>query len=96
MEISVTPEAAAFVRKRGGHLRLFASKINGCCGVGAGLVPMFEIGVPRKRSEQHQAQTVDGVTVHVDKGLAAEQGHLRIGMTGLLWKTLAISSNDEP
>ncbi len=77
--IDVTPEAAAFIREKGGSVVLRSTVKLGCCGGRAELV-MAEIGEPRS-DDDFEHRHIDGLSLHAERGLIDDLGiPIRIGL----------------
>ncbi len=77
--VVLTPEAAAYVRQRGGVLTLRRSPRHGCGGGRVDLAVADAAAPPdATRFERHDH---DGLTVFVEKGLG---GRLHVGLDRLL------------
>lgn len=84
--VYLTPEAAAYVRQRGGALTLRHSPRHGCCG-GTVALPLAEAVAPRDASgySRREIDTDAGpVLLFTAPGLAAHAGPIRIGLDRLL------------
>lgn len=87
--VDLTPEAAAYVRQRGGALTLRHSPRHGCCG-GTVALPIVEVGAPRSASaySRRELGTEAGpVLLFVAPELLAREGPLRIGLDRLFGLT---------
>lgn len=84
IRVILEPEAAAYIRQRGGHLILFQATVTGCCGIGAAPEMMIEVGVPRQPPEAYQTLVTDGVALHIDRALAAASHEVRISLNRFL------------
>lgn len=84
MKVTIEPDAVALIRGKGGHLILFQARATGCCGIGSALIPMVEIGKPRKPTEAYSVIEQDGVKIHVDRALDEAGANYRIQLTRFL------------
>lgn len=97
MKVFLEPPAREYVRRRGGHLILFEAEVSGCCGLGRALVPMQEVGYPRRPLQEYISLDSDGVTIHVDVALAARNESIRISLTQVLgWRKLSLTREEGP
>lgn len=91
MRISLDPDAAEHIRRKGGHLILFRAELTGCCGIGSAPAPMWEIGPPRRPLEDYRVEQTQGVTVYVDRALDVSGLGLRIGLDNIFgWCSLSL------
>lgn len=93
MRVTVEPEARAFIQRNGGHVIVFQAQATGCCGIGSALIPMVEVGRPRKPAESYQTMEQDGITIHVDRALDGTSVRYHIELTGLFgWRSVTLST----
>ncbi|MFN3597351.1 MAG: CC/Se motif family (seleno)protein [Rubricoccaceae bacterium] len=79
--VTVTPEAAAFIRARGGALTLRRTPRHGCCG-GTVALAVAEAAAP-SAPEAFSRYTLGELTLYLEPGLEAS-GPLRVGLDRLL------------
>ena len=80
--IDVTPEAAAFIREKGGTVMLRSTVKYGCCGGRVELVKA-EIGEPRPEDDFEHFD-IDGLSLSAERGLIDDLGTpIRIGLDKL-------------
>lgn len=92
MNVFLEPPAREYVRQRGGHLILFQAEVSGCCGLGRALVPMQEVGYPRRPLNEYTSLESEGVTIHVGVALAARNESIRVSLTQVLgWSKLSLT-----
>lgn len=100
--IRLEATAARHAARCGGAITLRGTPRHGCCGDTA-LVPVAETGAPADR-DAWRAQTVDGITVHLDSALGGHEGYLKICASGFgRWQRLFVAGtltsprdNDDP
>ena len=91
MRVSLDPDAAEYIRRKGGQLILFRAEVTGCCGIGSAAAPMLEIGPPRRPLENYRVGQIQGITVYVDRALDESGPDLRIVLVKVLgWQSLSI------
>lgn len=91
MRVSLDPDAAEYIRRKGGHLILFRAQLTGCCGIGSAPAPMWEIGPPRRPLENYRVEQIQGVTVYVDRALDESGPDLCIVLDKVFgWQSLSI------
>jgi hypothetical protein len=83
VEIRLEPAARAFLAEHGGAVTLRGSRRHGCCG-GTAFVPVAERGPPGDR-DAYRSVEVEGITVYLERDVAAGPGPLVIGLDGL-WR----------
>lgn len=76
----IDPDAATWLRARGGVATLRAAPRHGCCG-GVARLPIAEPGAPDSGIPWPQRQQ-DGVTVHIDPALSDGQRTLALRVEG--------------
>lgn len=90
MQVTVSPEAAAFIKEKGGHILIFRGQYSGCC-VGSVPAPKLDVGKPRNPPENYKIVEISGVTVHIDKELNQFSGTADISLDkALRWRTLSL------
>jgi len=80
VNLTLSPEALAYVHERGGALTVRPSPRHGCCG-GTVDVPLAEVGPPAD-AVGFALQERDGVRVYLSRDLPAEPP-LRVGLDRL-------------
>ncbi|MCL4515826.1 MAG: hypothetical protein M1379_09630 [Firmicutes bacterium] len=95
MQITISEQAAEYIRKKGGHVVIYRGSLSGCCG-GNVAHPAMELGKPRRGPENYQPLNVAGVNVHLDKEVASFSGTAEISLDkALWWNTLSLDYREE-
>jgi len=95
ININISPEAAGFIKKKGGKLIIFQGTLSGCCG-GSLPSPMFEVGSPRRPLDSYQSLNESGITVYSDNELIESKGTAQISLERTLWwQSLSFNYQDE-
>ncbi len=92
MRITMEPEAAEHIRRKGGQLILFRATMTGCCGIGSVPTPMWEIGRPRRPIQEYRVEEIQGVTVYLDRALDLPGLGIHVGLDSVFgWRFLSLS-----
>lgn len=82
ISIDIMPDAAEFIREKGGSVMLRSTLKHGCCGGRVELLKA-EAGSPRPE-EDFERYEVNGITLYAERGLADDVGKpIRIGLDRL-------------
>lgn len=82
VSIDITPDAAEYIREKGGTVMLRSTLKHGCCGGRVELVKA-EAGAPRPEDD-FESFDLDGVTLYAERGLADDlDTPIRIGLDRL-------------
>ncbi len=82
ISIDITPEAADYIREKGGAVMLRSTLKHGCCGGRVELVKA-EAGKPRPEDDFERFD-IAGITLYAERGLADELHQpIRIGLDRL-------------
>lgn len=84
--ISISPQALAIIRERKQpiHLDLPPVVTGGCCLPSIRECPVIRFGPPRSSPRKHYSvQSIDGITVHVPRGMP-EEGNFTITVSSFL------------
>lgn len=85
LEIAISPEAQAFIRKKGGQVVVFLGTASGCCTLGGVPMPMVDLGPPRLAGENYECRQIDGITVYLSQEAAAFDGRAEVTLSCSLW-----------
>ncbi|CAA7601511.1 Hypothetical protein DEACI_2178 [Acididesulfobacillus acetoxydans] len=92
MNIHITPQAAAVIRRRGGQVILFEGRLTGCVA-GNIPAPMMEVGRPRRPPDHYIVVEEEGVAVYLDKVLRSYPGTAEISVVPHRWNKESLSFN---
>ncbi|KLU62533.1 hypothetical protein CEB3_c11610 [Peptococcaceae bacterium CEB3] len=92
MNIHITPQAAAVIRRQGGQVILFEGRLTGCIA-GNIPAPMMEVGRPRQTPDHYVLMKEEGVEVYLDKALLSYPGTAEFSVVPHRWNKESLSLN---